>query len=317
MTTTPPQIQLSHDDTALKPPELGGQQVPHTDLEALERSKAVLRQLALRIQPPAPTTPTMASPTIKALSTNFDVLHNILIFICPYDLLINCLRVSRFWNSTISNSPVLQQELHFQLMPEDRQLFQNGRRVYSICGFFTYFSSKDEPTEQGSDPESRARFHKPLTYAALRQHGGCPYEIQFSKVKYLEAFARPEASWRKMLLVQPPLPLKHYFWHYKGDYIQSENRIVTTGGPAEIVRYNGHERLGEVYEYWKNKDWTWGIVKDPEWWTPEKDLYMFDSVLDFTYDLSSLKHPDIRNWEYKDEFCLTSWVHRAWEQESE
>lgn len=80
----------------------------------------------------------LSSPATKKVLHLAELLQNILLYIPTRELLLIGPRVSKFWNEVILESALLQQKLHFQPMLLDKQLFEDGKPIYSLCGLITH-----------------------------------------------------------------------------------------------------------------------------------------------------------------------------------
>lgn len=287
------QLQFSMDDNTFKAPEGCDQEAIHTRLDALENSRAILRDLA-RSQELSQANWNPDSPATKKVLQIAELLQNILLYIPTRELLLNCLRVSKFWNETISESPSLQQNLHFRPMPKEKQHFQDGKPMYSVCGLLTHKLA-----------EYQSKFQEPFVLDYDANHTRS-FDIQLSKLHWIEAFSRQEASWRKMLVVQPPVPFAHNFYdnllHFEEVQLgmdHPEEKIVS------VVRYQGHERLGEIYDFWKKKDWTEGKNKKVKWYTPGNHLWMEDT----TISLVDISQPTKGEQGFEFKLSFNSWKH--------
>lgn len=125
------------------------------------------------------------------------------------DILVNCMRVCRTWKLTIETSPKVQQKLDF--MPETTELLDGCRPSH---------------------------FMKLLVEPSLIPKSGRYLEIQtfwfsWDEVEKDPAFAHPNASWRNMVLMQPPLLVSYFI----------------DKNPA--LKFGSDTKLGEIYDTWK------------------------------------------------------------------
>lgn len=283
------QLQVTMDETPLKAPETYDHEDTHTNLDALKNSKAILRNIARQ---------QAASPKDKGALSTPEILEMILLELNPREVLINCLLVCKSWKEIIFDSPPLQQELHFQPMPPEKQHFQDGKPMYSLCGLLTHIIN-------AGGPESWDNFQIPsiLDFDPNTLLG---YVVQLSKLNCTEALSRPEASWRKMLMVQPPVLFTHYFYSLRSDFVLVQKKSSQREDLVKSVnRYDGTARLGKVYDVWVKMDWVVGIVKEARWWTAQEDLWTVDTNF-------RLVHPS-RTFDTKNEndleleLSLDSW----------
>lgn len=165
-----------------------------------------------------------------------EILTNILYHVEVNDLLLNAMRVSHFWKATIDTAPLLQQKLHFAPMPLEKQLYQDGKLLYSLCGLMAHrFCGPGKLSAQGQEESAKGRdWEKPRVF------NNATVQIRFSLVKHVPGAAYPNASWRKMLLIQPPRPLVHV--------LSQPWKSVT-----ETRKYKGGnsgETMGTIYDNW-------------------------------------------------------------------
>ena len=128
----------------------------------------------------------MAAPTAKdrVLKTT-EILESILLQLPIRDLLVSAQQVSQGWNIIIQSSPAIQEALFFQppRTSDQEQIFNPLLQT----SFAPWFNNHDEINTQWI---SGITFH----------------DLDWNRtVAKRHAYARKEASWRKMLLVKPAI----------------------------------------------------------------------------------------------------------------
>jgi len=116
-----------------------------------------------------------------------EILEAILLNIGPQHLLINAQRVNRAWHSTINCSPHLQRLLFFEACPTNERREPEFNALLSAA-FPPFF-------KHNTDVEADAKW----TQESLSK---IDWNSSFQK---RDAYSREEASWRRMLVVQPPV----------------------------------------------------------------------------------------------------------------
>ncbi|KAE8146652.1 hypothetical protein BDV25DRAFT_143482 [Aspergillus avenaceus] len=139
------------------------------------------------------TNPTYQNATETALSTP-EILEMILLQVDLRTLLTSTQRVCKFWTSTIQTSPLIQEALFFK--PTSNTQSFNGRVIYNPL-LAQAFPLATPP--------------KPKIKMAYRYH-----EMDMIKNQKKHQYMRKEASWRRMLLRQPPAYNVSFF--IQGDY---------------------------------------------------------------------------------------------------
>lgn len=122
---------------------------------------------------------------------NPELLENIMMYLPERHLLAYAQRVSRLWHSLVNLSPTLQQKLYFQPITPSNS---NGHAINSVVNpildelFAPWFRSFGRNTLSTS-----------ITLFDFRN-----MDWNSSLLKR-EAYRRKEASWRRMLVAQPPV----------------------------------------------------------------------------------------------------------------
>jgi hypothetical protein len=167
----------------------------------------------------------MSSACDNVLSTP-ELLEAILIHVTPLNTLLHAQLVSQYFHKTITSSPKLQQLLFFRPSPSQ------------------------DPQEWTLNPLLRKHF---LPFFVIPGGGYKGTPRQFAALQLLpwtrspsrkKAFLRAEASWRNMLLLQPPpKELQIIQWvHAMGGDSESKKTITFDDTAA------GHVTMGRVYD---------------------------------------------------------------------
>lgn len=142
------------------------------------------------------------------LFTTIELLEQILQELPPQDLLPSALLVNKTFHATIIRSPQLQQALFFHPLPGKPAYFAEDRRCSAHAHPNAYVYDSDEERnvlrppcagwlQDPDDEEEQVVFRNPF-WRVLEAERPMSY---FSG----ERFTRPEASWRRMLVAQPPI----------------------------------------------------------------------------------------------------------------
>ncbi|CAG8954025.1 hypothetical protein HYFRA_00009125 [Hymenoscyphus fraxineus] len=159
--------------------------------------------------PSAAATKALSTPEILAV-----ILHNLEF---P-DLLTICLRVNRYWKAVIDDDPAIQKKLYF--MPEREGRFESGSISPVVQKLY------------------KSRYGD--IYACLG------YNLDWKEAATKESFLYPNATWRKMLLVQPPLRIQYG---------------IGSSSPKTAVRADPGTKAGVVFDDWKRR------TDSGEWYT--------------------------------------------------
>ncbi|OBT93007.1 hypothetical protein VE01_08635 [Pseudogymnoascus verrucosus] len=149
----------------------------------------------------------MSSATTTVLSIP-ELLQNILTHLSVPDLLLTAPLVSRTWQHAILSSPLLQQQLFLAPAPATTPRTVNPLLAAKFPALF------DNPHfgKRYDMPSSTQRAYAPFRYMMNRYMRR--YVVKMEEVWEMECFAGegarevyfyPGASWRKMLVVQPPV----------------------------------------------------------------------------------------------------------------
>jgi hypothetical protein len=160
---------------------------------------------------------------------------------CPTSVLLNCTRVCRTWKDIIDQSTPLQEHLFFQPMEEDEGI---NRRLNPMLEYFAPIlivgsTSKHVPSE--------ASFAEPKELISLRWARDTSMDAPSRR-----AFAREEASWRDMLVSQPPISRIDWWhqWTHNPDLAEDAGSWCAHGvfsGDDEAACGWGHQDLDGKY----------------------------------------------------------------------
>jgi hypothetical protein len=151
-----------------------------------------------------------------------EILETILLNIPPRDLLVDVQRVNRTWHNTAKGSPAIQRLLFFEPCPE----YENRDPEFSVLlneafpPFFNHNPDDDEHPKWTQESLSRIDWN--------------------SGPAKRDAYSRKEASWRQMLVVQPPITRINIF--------KSWSSMTGLGKvKGKIARLEGL-RMGTLYD---------------------------------------------------------------------
>jgi hypothetical protein len=218
---------------------------------------------------------------VQAVLCTTEMLEAILLQLDMASLLVSALRVSRRWNSLITNSPSLQRALFFQ--PMQRPQGEQGTGEFKLNPLLVekfgplFFDSVSE--QYGYLRRAHCFFALPWTPTAGRevdlpdQRAGHDQVLRYSTrplgVDTLDAesvakeralrrpFTRKGASWRRMLVSQPP-PCRLGYIRFDVLAVQSHDGFFTCSQASRVVvhpdRYCGRGaltgglRMGVLYD---------------------------------------------------------------------
>jgi hypothetical protein len=142
-------------------------------------------------------------PPFEACDRFFGIAELFQLFLdqCPTSVLLNCTMVCRSWKEEIDCSSLLQEHLFFQPIEEGEGV---QRILNPMLEYFSPILITGPPSEH---VPSRTGFARPEDLTPLRWAGDMSM-----KAPSRRAFAREEASWRDMLVSQPPIS-RIDWWH--------------------------------------------------------------------------------------------------------
>lgn len=123
-----------------------------------------------------------------------EILENILLYVDERSLLISTQRVCKYWHEVISTSPPLQKHLYFN--PDWDQKTKSTSKLLTEA--FPLWFVQTRTSHPGETPRDNVRIinNIPADFNTL------PLALPHRN----EAFMRKDASWRNMLVQQPPIP---------------------------------------------------------------------------------------------------------------
>ncbi|KFZ09982.1 hypothetical protein V501_05368 [Pseudogymnoascus sp. VKM F-4519 (FW-2642)] len=171
----------------------------------------------------------------EAVFATFELLETILLSLPPLDILHN-LAISRTWHQTIFSSTPLKQRLFLAPASLDTPWTQNPILAAKFWPIFHDFNRTGDLAEKFHDgcsgPSLNFHIPPPLRYLT----GGTPPEgtmEAFTPADW-EAYCRPEASWRRMLAMQPPVPILQILQH--AFHQESKEETRKRGGPRKVMQ---------------------------------------------------------------------------------
>lgn len=130
-----------------------------------------------------------------------ELLENILLHLPERDLLVNAQRVSQLWHSIITTFRSLQQKLYFQPLPSTEYTTESIPNPILQELFPPWFRSFER--------------NVPRTFIGRDHFRNLDWNSSEAK---REAYKRKDASWRRMLVAQPPvLEMTHTNRYHLGD----------------------------------------------------------------------------------------------------
>lgn len=194
----------------------------------------------------------------EAVFATVELLEAILLSLPPHDIL-HYLAVSRTWNQTILSSTPLQQRLFLAPAPLDTPWTQNPILAAKFWPIFHDHTRSGDLAEKFLDECSgpSVDFHmSPVRYLS----GGTPSEgtMEAFRLADWETYCRPEASWRRMLAMQPPV---HILQMLQYAFLQeSEEETRQRRGPRKVMQWSqgrkgdGTARGVMQWDVWDGED---------------------------------------------------------------
>jgi hypothetical protein len=192
----------------------------------------------------------MASSAVQATFSSPELLEVILMNLPMQDLLVNGLRINRTWNATISTSPTLQQHLFFaptvQSLNDEPKWTKNPLLTEKFPTWFNDIRmTKRFFIDVNTLQDAIDIFH-------YTDNAGPYKSYSFTDIGTLaradlgarsEVYCRPEASWRRMLVTQPPVKLLKI--------VTASNVRKRWGRKREMKEFGnkGGLRMGFVYDF--------------------------------------------------------------------
>lgn len=192
--------------------------------------------------------PIMPTPIASVLNTT-ELLEQILLFLPERDLLVHAQRVNRSFRTLITSSPSLQQKLFFKRIPsrgpdgDDKHCTWHANPLL-LAAFPPMFTS------------SQGKWNK------LR--GNQVYQnLDWQKESKAEAYKRREASWRRMLVSQPPVSRLYVTIAYR---VRGSTR-------KERFKFELPDGLymGMLYDLVRDNVRSEADMLNIEWYAPEVD----------------------------------------------
>ncbi|KND94131.1 hypothetical protein TOPH_01116 [Tolypocladium ophioglossoides CBS 100239] len=204
-----------------------------------------------------------------------ELLEAILLHVDMTTLLVSVSRVNRSWNAVVSTSPALQQALYFRPVPSDGQgevlwdpmsetedITRPALNPLLVAKFGSCFFDFGPTYGYGRRAESfytmpwTRKHHRtikmdyapncvgPTLFRVESPVTSCARDV-LKAVVDRQRFTRRGASWRRMLVSQPPPPLLGYLWWEARDVFSGPETMYTalvSSGTGDGVR------MGELYD---------------------------------------------------------------------
>ncbi|KAK8133639.1 hypothetical protein PG984_005651 [Apiospora sp. TS-2023a] len=195
----------------------------------------------------------MVSESRTRVFATTELLEGILMHLDPIILLTLAPPVQRRWRDVIRDSTALQQRLFLRGTldrstdggREPNPLLKNRFPFFFYGPFWKFHASTSEfSCAQDDEGECHARWITSKDFSRLLPWAGSKYQRR-------DAFLRPEASWRKMLVAQPPIRLVGLV--RRPLYDESGGRGGYRTAELDMRRQADHQnldglRMGELYE---------------------------------------------------------------------
>lgn len=213
---------------------------------------------------------------MQSVFTTTEILEAILLYLDMTTLLVTASRVSKTWNNVIATSPAIQRALYFR--PISREACQASEcsldgstlphwdsepdagdvalpilnpllvKKFGPC-FFDFGST------YGYHRRSSSFYKLPWTKRSPKEaeRAGEPVKMSALIARNEEAARRPftrrGASWRRMLVSQPPPPKLGYSWMYLGHGSEESQTVwMALWEPKSLQPFVGL-RMGELYDF--------------------------------------------------------------------
>ena len=227
---------------------------------------------------------------MESVFSTTELLEAALLHVDMTTLLVSCLRVSRTWNRVIAHSPALQRALYFQPVPQNQQPDQEAEVAEWIRNFelnpllvekfgplfFDFVSDgpeyEDREERHGYVRRANSFYALPWTPSACKEYdvhdprpnvnqvlrySTTPPGIAESDAEAISRertlrrrFTRRSASWRRMLVSQPPPSRLGFLWEDSLEnlpYVETARSVSVAILDCELQTENGRslDRSGE------------------------------------------------------------------------
>ncbi|KAL2074674.1 hypothetical protein VTL71DRAFT_8453 [Oculimacula yallundae] len=151
----------------------------------------------------APTSTSLILNAAHQVFSTPELLENVLCRLSFHDLLVNAPRVNRTWSAIVESSPSIQKTLFF--------LPAFGSALPQPCPVLRYSSETRfvDRRMRNWDTDATKQGKRILRNEWPDVSGFKPYNRNLASSTRKEAVGRQNASWRKMLLIQPPIKECH------------------------------------------------------------------------------------------------------------
>jgi hypothetical protein len=258
---------------------------------------------------------------MEAVFATTELHEAILLCLDMETLLISALRVNRKWNHVIQQSPALQRALYFQPMTVSQadsatsertcnpllakkfgpHFFDSVNETYYVRRAKSFYALPWTPTaaKEIEIPDRRAGINQALRYSTNPR---CIAESDAQTIANERAlrrhFTRQGASWRRMLVCQPPLSQLGYFSAYNLSLylgtptpmrslsvamVDLESHMDTAGGLRMGFFYDLVQQRVRYHSYHKDALPVWFRIL----WGPLREPFNTNHCLDTCRDLLS------------------------------
>lgn len=155
----------------------------------------------------------MSIVTASTVNLSPELLEAILLNLSMQDILVNANRVNRTWNAAIKASPTLQQYLFFapavQPLANESKWLKNPLLSEKFLAWFNDIRATERYfIDVGPDADAQIVFYYSDHTGPYRKYNFWTIDGICNKTDVgvrSETYFRPEASWRHMLVMQPPI----------------------------------------------------------------------------------------------------------------
>ena len=221
-----------------------------------------------------------------------ELLESILLHVDMATLLVSASRVNKHWMRTIRSSPKLQQKLFFRPGPTSEEHASDSRTPVTNPLLAKMFGKCFFDTEG-----TRGLYHRSSSFQDLAWSGGRIKLIPLDRSRPGTAnidegsvaaasrrrFTRSGASWRRMLVSQPPPPLAGYLWMDRKFYSTAISAALV--GPEPQVGEGTGICMGQLYDMVQSRaahpspSSVWSVWFRVTWHRPREP-----TILDFCHE---------------------------------
>ncbi|KAH8812720.1 hypothetical protein F5884DRAFT_786190 [Xylogone sp. PMI_703] len=171
-----------------------------------------------------------------------ELLAAIIVNLSVQDILVNAMRVSHTWHTTVDTFPALQQRLFFASISSSPKRATQWTKNPLLVKMFPYWFNDFRDTNRFVVEPHDDLYSNPGSYKYYRLYSS--YNLKtLPWASNSDAFSRSEASWRRMMVMQPAVTKLNIMsaatWHKKWSRNRQEKYI-----PAK----DGGVRMGLLYD---------------------------------------------------------------------